>query len=118
MACEVENKPMSSDGTPLAAVGVPNVQFARSGGTSSFGHQTGDDIRYLSPDALGGAGHFAERYLRRYVTDAPAFPFAREISEDQMKDIEKYFDKGKLPIPGKAPAGKAPARRTRARGKK
>ena len=112
MPCEVENKPMSSDGTPLAAVGVPNVQFARSGGTGTFGHQTGDDIRYLSADALGGAGDFAERYLRRYVTDAPVFAFPREISEKQMKDIRAYFAKGKLALPGKEPKRKRTARRS------
>jgi len=111
MACEVEAKPMSSDGTPLAAVGVPAVQFARSGGTGGFGHQTGDDIRYISADALGSAGAFAERYLRRYVTDAPVFAFAREISEDQVKAVTKYFTDGALPVPGEEPARKRAARR-------
>ncbi len=115
MACDVAKKPMSSDGTPLAAVGVPNVQFARSGGTGTFGHQVGDDIRYLSADALGGAGEFAERYLRRYVTDAPVLAFPREIPEDQMKDVRKYFTDSKRPIPGDEPrkktAGRARTRR-------
>ena len=58
---------------------------------------------------------FAEKYLRRYVTDAPVFPFVREISEDQMKDIEKYFDKGKLPIPGKEPTPYGPKTQPRRR---
>jgi aminopeptidase YwaD len=113
MACEVEKKPMSSDGTPLAAVGVPNVQFARYGGTTSYGHGPGDDIRYLSADALAGAGEFAERWLRRYVTDAPVPAFDREIPEDQMTEIRKYFTKGKLPVPGDEPRKKAPARRSK-----
>jgi len=112
MACEVQKTPMSSDGTPLAAVGVPNVQFARYGGTTSLGHQTGDDVRYVSADALGGAGGFAERYLGRYVTDAPVFAFPREIPDDQMKDIKEYFTKGNMPIPGEGPGEKAGARRT------
>jgi Zn-dependent M28 family amino/carboxypeptidase len=118
MACDVAKKPMSSDGTPLAAVGVPNVQFARSGGTSSFGHQAGDDIRYLSADALGGAGDFSQRYLRRYVTDAPVLAFAREIPEDQMKDVRKYFTDGKRPIPGDEPKKKTSARRPKPRRKR
>jgi hypothetical protein len=117
MACEVQKKPMSSDGTPLAAVGVPNVQFARYGGTSSLGHQTGDDVRYLSADALGGAGAFAERYLCRYVTDAPVFPFPREIPDDQMKDIKAYFTNGKVPVPGEEPRKRASGRRPKRRGK-
>ncbi|HUS93481.1 MAG TPA: M20/M25/M40 family metallo-hydrolase [Phycisphaerae bacterium] len=108
MACDVQKKPMSSDGTPLAAVGVPNVQFARYGGATSFGHGPDDDIRYLSADALARAGEFAERYLRRYVTDAPVFAFPREIPDDQVKDIKEYFNKGKLPIPGERPAKKRP----------
>jgi len=103
MACKVRKEPMSSDGTPLAAVGVPNVQFARSGGTGTFGHQVGDDIRYLGPDALARAGDFAQRYLRRYVTDAPVFAFDREIPEDQAKDIKEYFTKGHRPLPGEEP---------------
>jgi hypothetical protein len=118
MACEVQKKPMSSDGTPLAAVGVPNVQFARYGGTTSFGHQTGDDVHYLSADALAGAGVFAERFLRRYVTDAPVFAFARQIPDDQMKDVKEYFTNGKMPLPGEEPRKKASVRRTRSRGKK
>ena len=118
MACEVQKKPMSSDGTPLAAVGVPNVQFARYGGTTSFGHQTGDDVRYLSADALAGAGVFAERYLRRYVTEAPVFAFLRQIPDDQMKDVKEYFTNGKMPLPGEEPRKKASVRRPRSRGKK
>ena len=104
MACDVQNKPMSSDGTPLAAVGVPNVQFARYGGTTGFGHGVGDDIRWISAEALHGAGVFSQRYLRRYVTDAPSFAFPREIPDDQMKDVKDYFaKKGRLPIPGAEP---------------
>jgi len=119
MACEVQKKPMSSDGTPIAAVGIPNVQFARYGGTTIFGHQTGDDVRYLSADALAGAGDFAERYLRRYVTDAPVFAFPRQIPDDQMKDIKEYFTNGKMPLPGqkarKRPAFVNPSRAGRRR---
>jgi aminopeptidase YwaD len=100
MNCDVQKKPMSSDGTPLAAVGVPNVQFARYGGTTSFGHQTADDVRYLSAEALGVAGQFAERYLRRYVTDTPVLAFPREIPDDQVKAVKEYFTNGKMPLPG------------------
>jgi hypothetical protein len=115
--CEVKKKPMSSDGTPLAAVGIPNVQFARSGGTN-FGHQAGDEIRYLSAGALGVGGRFAEMYLRRYVTDAPTFAFPREIPDDQMKDVKEYFNKERMPVPGEEPTKRASARRSRPRGKR
>jgi len=105
VACEVKRTPMSSDGTPLAAVGVPNVQLARYGGTTAFGHQTGDDVRYLAAGPLATAGTFAERYLRRYVTEAPTFAFAREISDDQKKEIRDYFARGGMPVPGDPPLG-------------
>ena len=119
MPCEVKSDPWSSDGTAMAAIGIPNVQFFRSGGTGTYGHQTGDEIRYLSAGALGEAGAFVERYLRRYVTDAAAFPFVREIPADQMKDIVEYFHrKGRLPVPGAEDAKKPAARRAGARRKK
>jgi len=118
MACEVEKKPMSSDGTPLAAVGVPNVQFARYGGTTTYGHGPGDDVRWISPVALGKAGEFSERYLRRYVTDAAALAFPREIPEEQMTDIRKYFTNRKAPIPGEASRKKARTRRAKGRRKR
>jgi len=101
--CKVDKAPMSSDGTSLAAVGIPTVQFARYGGTTDFLHSTLDDIRYMSADALASAGEFADRYLRRYVTDIAAFPFPREIPEDQAKSIKEYFTKSKRPVPGEEP---------------
>jgi len=112
-ACEVVKKPMSSDGTPLAAVGIPNIQFARRGGTHRFGHQAGDDISNVHPGALHDAGVFAQSYLQRYVTDAVAFPFAREIPEDQAKAVREYFAKGKLAVPGQEPTTKPRAARRR-----
>jgi Zn-dependent M28 family amino/carboxypeptidase len=90
----VRKAPMSSDGTSLAALGVPAVQFARYGGTTHYLHSTLDDIRHLSPHALDITGSFAERFLRRYVLEASAFPFARKVPEDQMKRIKRYFTKG------------------------
>jgi len=98
-ACGVTKAPMSSDGTPLAAVGIPNVQFDRAGGSARL-HCTLDDIKYLSAEALEKGGVFAELYLKRYVTQAVAFPFPREIADDQMKSIRDYFKNSKRPVPG------------------
>ncbi len=117
-ACEVKKMPMSSDGTPLAAVGVPNVQFARGGATNGFGHQAGDEIRYLAPEAMGDAGRFADDYLSRYVTNASTFPFDREIPDDQMKDVRNYFTTKHMTIPGEKPPKGAATRRSKPRGKK
>ncbi len=117
-ACEVTKMPMSSDGTPLAAVGIPNAQFVRSGAANGLGHQAGDKIHNLSPEALGDAGRFADEYLSRYVTNAATFPFAREIPDDQMKDVRHYFTSKHMTIPGEKPPKQATARRPRPRGKK
>jgi len=95
----VKKAAMSSDGTPLAAVGTPNVQLARWSGGGT-GHTTLDHVRDLWPEALGESGAFAERWLRRYVTGAAAFPFAREIPPEQMKDVEKYFKSHRWRVPG------------------
>ena len=83
----------------LAAVGIPNVQFARGGG-SVQGHTSDDHIRYTSPDSLAKAGEFAELFLRRYVTEAGAMPFPREIPDDQVPGIKDYFKNHKDPVPG------------------
>jgi len=99
VTCSVSKGPMSSDGTPLAAVGIPNVQFARGGG-SVHGHTSDDHIRYTSADSLARAGEFAELFLRRYVTEASAMPFPREIPDDQVPGIKDYFKNHKDPVPG------------------
>lgn len=126
MFCGSSKGPMSSDGTPLAAVGIPNVQFARNGGSGEI-HTPYDDIANLSAEGLAKGGRFAELYLRRYVTECTTFPFAREIPEDQMKGVREYFTNGKNPVPGdkykededKDKARKTkPARKSKKTGKK
>ncbi len=82
--------PMSSDGSPLAAIGIPALQFARGGGTGGYLHSPGDDIRLVSAGALEKAGVFSEILLRRYITQAVAMPFPREIPEDQKKKLAMY----------------------------
>jgi aminopeptidase YwaD len=76
------------DGTAMAAVGIPTLQFARGGGTGGFMHTTYDDIRYLSADALARAGRFVELYLKRHFTQGVSLPFDRTIPEDLVKSIE------------------------------
>lgn len=90
IAATAKRGPMSSDGSPLAAIGIPALQFARGGGTTGYLHSTLDDIRYVSADALEKAGRFSEILLKRYVTTAAAMPFPREIPDDQKSALEKY----------------------------
>ncbi|MFH1998175.1 MAG: M28 family peptidase, partial [Planctomycetota bacterium] len=91
---QVTKEPMSSDGTCLASLKIPTIQLARYGGTTHYLHSTRDDIKFISPDALQKLGVFSERFLKRYVTEGAAFPFKREVPEDQMKKINRYFTEG------------------------
>lgn len=111
---QVKKAPMSSDGTCLAALGVPTLQFARYGGTTRFLHSSRDGLENLSPGALEQAGRFAERFLRRYAAGASVFPFERTVPEDQMKRIKRFFEKGMKTLPpGEEPPGKGRAARKR-----
>ena len=113
-ATNVNTGPMSSDGSALAAMGIPAVQFARESATNAYLHSSMDDIKFLSPQALWEAGAFSEIYLTRHVTEAMLMPFPREIPEDQQKDL-KAFGPTK---PTKAKKTKKAASRTKARAKR
>lgn len=99
IALKVDAQPMSSDGTPLAAVGIPAVQLARYGGTTFYGHSTLDQSKWLSPEALAVSGRFAERWLERYVINAAEFPFERKIPEKHLEEIDAYFAERKTRNP-------------------
>lgn len=92
--------PYSSDGTALAAAGIPALQFARSGGIAK-GHTKSDVIENMSPESLGIAGKFAQQYLTRYITQSAAFPFPREIPDEHKKMLQKYFGNKDLADPFK-----------------
>ncbi len=83
--------PMSSDGTPLAAVGIPVVQYGRYGAGTGFGHTGDDSIKYLSSEALFLSGDICLTWLRRYVVDTPTLPFKRDVSQEDIKKCEDYF---------------------------
>lgn len=86
----ISKGPMSSDGSVLAAEGVPALQFARHGGTTGYLHSTLDEIKYLSPEALAQAGVFSEVLLRRHVTEAVSMPVPREIPDDQTEALKRF----------------------------
>lgn len=113
VSCGVSKGPMSSDGTPLAAVGIPAVQFARGGGTSGYLHSTRDEIKYLSAESLEKAGILSELYIRRYIAECGVFPFPREIADDQMKQIKDFFTNTKRPVPGDLKKEEKPEKKAR-----
>jgi aminopeptidase YwaD len=89
---DVKEGVYSSDGTPLSAVGIPSVSFSRRSGIDIMMHSVEDTIEYLSPDALELQGRFIEEWMTRYVSEAAAFPFEREIPEKLRDEIKKYYE--------------------------
>jgi len=89
---DVKEGVYSSDGTPLSAVGIPSVSFNRRSGIDIMMHSVEDTIEYLSPDALELQGIFIEGWMTRYVSEAAAFPFEREIPEKLRDEIKKYYE--------------------------
>ena len=89
---DVKEAVYSSDGTPISAVGVPSASFSRKSGIDIMMHSTADVIEYLSADALEMNGKFVEKWMTRYVTKAPAFPFEQKVPEKLMKQIKEYYE--------------------------
>ena len=96
---DVKESVYSSDGTPLSAVGVPSASFSRRSGIDIMMHSMEDIIDYLSPKALEDQGRFIETWMTRYVSEAAAFPFEKEIPEKLKKEIENYYKEWKEPLP-------------------
>jgi len=88
---DVKEEVYSSDGTSFSSVGIPNVSFSRRAGSDILMHSVEDTMRWLSPEALKVQGEFVELFLTRYVTEAAAFPFDKEIPEKHKEKIEKYY---------------------------
>lgn len=84
----------SSDSAPFAQEGIPSVGLSR--GTRSADIHTRHDLMYpISAERLYDNGQFAIFFIRRFV-DAAVFPVKRELPEDVVKEVEKYFRKDKL----------------------
>lgn len=96
---DVKEQVYSSDGTPLSAVGVPSVSFSRRSGIDIMMHSTDDVIDYLSTRALEDNGKFVEKWMTRYVSMAPSFPFPHEVPENLMKKIKEYYEAWDQPLP-------------------
>ena len=92
-AYQVQEDTYSSDGMPFSEAGIPSINFARRGGITRYQHTPGDVIDYLGPNPLEESGRFVEEFLIRYVTEARAFPFERQVSDALQKKIREYFEK-------------------------
>ncbi len=84
----------SSDSAPFAVHGIPSVGLSR-GTRSGDIHTTHDLIDIMSPKKLYENGEFAIFFISRFVNSL-VFPVKRELSEDTMKEVDKYFAKDKL----------------------
>lgn len=84
----------SSDSAPFALEGIPSVGLSR-GTRSADIHTRYDLMQPISADALTKNGDFAIFFIRRFV-DSLVFPVKRELPEDMVKEVNKYFAKDKL----------------------
>ena len=91
LRCHSKAEPMSSDGTPLAAVGIPTLQYGRYGAPTRHGHSGNDKIKYLSPKAMQISGDLCLTWLKRYIIDMCVFPFAREVPKEHIDACDRYF---------------------------
>jgi len=78
---------------------VPSTSFSRRSGIDIMMHSVEDIIEYLSPKALEDQGRFIETWMTRYITEAAAFPFEKEIPEKLMKEIKDYYKNWHEPLP-------------------
>ena len=90
VSIDASKGPMSSDGSPLAAEGIPALQYAQTGGTTTYLHSTKDKLEFLWARSFWQVGAFSEIYLRRHITDGVAMPFPRTIPEDQQDPLKGY----------------------------
>ncbi len=81
----------SSDSMPFAALEIPSVNLARSGGRSSFlGHTPGDRAEGTSARGLAPSAEAAVAILERVLNSA-IYPVDREIDRSLKDRIEKYL---------------------------
>ena len=80
----------SSDGMPFSRFGVPSLSVARAG-ISRRAHSPYDEPWRLNNRALEQIVDVAEKILLE-IADARLLPFSREISEENKKKIEDYFN--------------------------
>lgn len=84
----------SSDSAPFADRGIPGVGLSRDTKNGEI-HTRYDLLDLLSPEMLKRNGDFAIFFIRRFV-DSRVFPVKREMPEDMVKELDKYFKRDKL----------------------
>lgn len=84
----------SSDSAPFADRGIPGVGLSRECKNGEI-HTRYDLLDLLSPEMLKRNGDFAIFFIRRFV-DSRVFPVKREMPEDMVKELDKYFKRDKL----------------------
>lgn len=94
-AMRFDDECYSSDNAPFANAGVPTAAFGRIGVELMWAHTPADTLDRCWKDSLAPIGHYLEVFLSRWVADAKAFPFKREIPEAHAKKVKEYF-KGRV----------------------
>ncbi len=94
-AMRLDDECYSSDNAPFAHAGVPTAAFGRLGVELMWAHTPADTLDRCWMDSLAPIGGYLEVFLSRWVADAKAFPFKREIPEAHAKKVKEYF-KGRV----------------------
>lgn len=90
-AMRFDDECYSSDNAPFAHAGVPTVAFGRLGVELMWAHTPADTIDRCWQAALSPIGDYLVTFLSRWVADARAFPFKREIPEAHARKVADYF---------------------------
>ncbi len=95
---EIRHDIMSSDSSSFNDRGIPAVSFGR-GGTrgAEFMHTRYDCIEFQCAQALEDSANFAGAFAG-HLANAAVFPVAREIPDELVKKLEKYFHKNPVKL--------------------
>ncbi len=85
---EVRRHAASSDSTSFAEAGIPSFNFYRYGEAEI--HNRHDRLFPLSGESMSKTVDFTREFVT-WCDGADEFPFTREIDEEMMKEVKKYF---------------------------
>ncbi len=97
---KAEQSIYSSDNMPFCRMGIPAVSLGRGGLSGFYVHSSEDTIDNVDRASILQTSELSERFLRD-ISEAPVFPFKRDIPDNVKKDIEKYFgERWNVKMPG------------------
>ncbi len=104
---EFIHKVHSSDSAPFADKGVPSLGLSRGSKTAAI-HTRNDLMFPLSPAQLDRDAAFAVKFIDR-VANSAILPVGTGMPEDMVKELDKYFQRDKMPKKEEEKANDSPA---------